>query len=570
MRIGYLTSLVAALAVVTVASCARTDLTPNVQCAAGEVLCGDACATVTHDHAHCGACGVACAPAQVCWQGACASDCGGGQTRCGDACFDTQTDSTQCGACGASCGKGLACVHGRCSTTCEPGQALCARGDHDYCVSPSTDNANCGACGVVCGPEEVCSQGVCASTCAGNQSLCTPKGDRAYCAATGSDGFNCGDCGVACGPNKGCVGGVCTAICSADQTACPVLHPSRCANLQSDTNDCGQCDAACGNAAVCAAGHCACVGDQKWCGASAGCVDLLNDSANCGYCGRTCAGTCSFGHCALAIATKVYPDGLTADESYLYYSTGSEIRRIPSGGGQSTSLTQPGYQGVTGFTSLQNDANNVYFLDALQLKPGRICKQPKAGGVITVLAEFNDSLNGLAIDGTNAYSQGENYIYSVPLAGGATTALAPNHTYASRDRSIASNGTDLYFYDGAFGLLSVPVGGGPTTVRVSNVSFAALFSDGFGNIYSEQGGLVRLQAYGNTFQWIGPTGALTGIFGETIYLLNYPTLIAVDLTTWKSSNVVEDASLLAAGPLAANSSYVFWAPYQGGIMQVTH
>ena len=72
-------------------------------CVDGETLCGDACAATDSDVAHCGACGNACAPGEVCSEGSCAIACPAGQTVCGDACVDLDADRAHCGACDSAC-----------------------------------------------------------------------------------------------------------------------------------------------------------------------------------------------------------------------------------------------------------------------------------------------------------------------------------------------------------------------------------------------------------------------------------------------------------------------------------
>lgn len=53
----------------------------QVNCRAGEVVCGLACAFLSKDPIHCGACDNACASGRVCSQGTCANECSGGSYR---------------------------------------------------------------------------------------------------------------------------------------------------------------------------------------------------------------------------------------------------------------------------------------------------------------------------------------------------------------------------------------------------------------------------------------------------------------------------------------------------------
>jgi len=63
---------------------------------------------------HCGACGNACQPGQVCTAGACADECPAGQTKCEDVCADLQTSELHCGACDNACNPGEECRAGVC------------------------------------------------------------------------------------------------------------------------------------------------------------------------------------------------------------------------------------------------------------------------------------------------------------------------------------------------------------------------------------------------------------------------------------------------------------------------
>lgn len=97
-------------------------------CEPDEELCGPVCVAVEHDYRHCGACGQACGPNEVCSMGHCrvASEaapadawrpphpmrCPSDQAACGASCIDLASDRVHCGRCGAPCDG--SCVHGRC------------------------------------------------------------------------------------------------------------------------------------------------------------------------------------------------------------------------------------------------------------------------------------------------------------------------------------------------------------------------------------------------------------------------------------------------------------------------
>jgi hypothetical protein len=62
-------------------------------------VCGAECVDVHADARNCGACGIACAPGNLCVGGLCAPACRTGQTTCGTACVDTTNSPDHCGAC---------------------------------------------------------------------------------------------------------------------------------------------------------------------------------------------------------------------------------------------------------------------------------------------------------------------------------------------------------------------------------------------------------------------------------------------------------------------------------------
>ena len=82
-------------------------------CGLGEIACNGACVDPLLDHDHCGGCGVACGPTQVCAGGACADTCAAPRTACGGLCVDATSDPDHCGTCGVPCASGI-CLDGSC------------------------------------------------------------------------------------------------------------------------------------------------------------------------------------------------------------------------------------------------------------------------------------------------------------------------------------------------------------------------------------------------------------------------------------------------------------------------
>ena len=68
---------------VALSACPPPPSGQDAGCPSGQVMCGSQCVDTTRDHEHCGACGAACAQAEVCSMGACGLTCGGGALHCG-------------------------------------------------------------------------------------------------------------------------------------------------------------------------------------------------------------------------------------------------------------------------------------------------------------------------------------------------------------------------------------------------------------------------------------------------------------------------------------------------------
>jgi hypothetical protein len=146
--------------------------------------CGGDCVDPRTDEDHCGACGEACDPGEVCVDGTCEVTCGSGLVGCGGSCIDPLSDPDHCGAsgsckgadAGAACEQDEACVDGACSSSCPGTQVRCGQS----CIDPLTDPDFCGAsgdcagpnAGVACGPATSACPGAVGEICQGGQ--CAP------------------------------------------------------------------------------------------------------------------------------------------------------------------------------------------------------------------------------------------------------------------------------------------------------------------------------------------------------------------------------------------------------------
>lgn len=199
-------------------------------CAVGETNCGGVCADLQNSVVHCGQCGQACAPGQLCVEGSC-TECteqtwyrdndGDGYGQCGDsiqACTASGAyTALVCGDCddndlainpGAteicddgidnSCNGLIDCEDPACPGGGSGGLDFC----DGICRDLSSDHSHCGACFIDCGgPDTQCAAFFCASS---------------QCGVSYSTGNTCDD-GNACTFGGSCDGmGNCTGASPVD------------------------------------------------------------------------------------------------------------------------------------------------------------------------------------------------------------------------------------------------------------------------------------------------------------------------------------------------------------------
>jgi hypothetical protein len=125
---------------------------------------------------------------------------------------------------------------------------------------------------------------------------------------------------------------------------------SGCTDLLSDPVNCGRCGTRCIGARTCQDGKCACPAGFDLCPGDDlvdACFDLLVDVKHCGDCGTNCGadGLCVDGTCEFPTelaSEQGNPAAIAVDDTYVYYATGSEIRRVRSEGGDVETLGSPG------------------------------------------------------------------------------------------------------------------------------------------------------------------------------------------------------------------------------------
>jgi Protein of unknown function (DUF1566) len=154
-----------------VASCGGSSCV-IASCAPGYADCDKLASTgcevnTAADVNNCGACGIPCAPANgtgACHASSCVvasctagfADCDHlGSTGCE---IDTNGDANNCGACGHACAPAQICSSGTCLCPASTPTFCSASG---ACVNTTNDNANCATCGNACPTGQICKGSAC-------------------------------------------------------------------------------------------------------------------------------------------------------------------------------------------------------------------------------------------------------------------------------------------------------------------------------------------------------------------------------------------------------------------------
>ncbi len=281
----------------------------------------------------CGACGLACSPANAtaacaggaCRVGACNAGFGDCDANATNGCeTDLRTTVSSCSACGRACPTPRntvpACVDTLCAVTCAAGYGECNGDTADGCeVELARAVDHCGSCGRSCVTANVstaeCAAGACLIlSCAAGFADCDGNAANGCETDLTTSTSHCNACGAACAPSNAtgcCDAGRCAiAACAAGFADCDMSAASGCeTDTRTATASCGACGVACAYAnaaASCADSACrlgACVDGYGDCDARAanGCeTDLRTSAAHCGVCGRVCAvgQSCASGTCA--------------------------------------------------------------------------------------------------------------------------------------------------------------------------------------------------------------------------------------------------------------------------------
>jgi hypothetical protein len=240
------------------------------QCATGQMLCNNACVSITDPLYGCG--NPACTPcsldhaASACQGRTCVvATCDTGFSDCdknpANGCEVDLSKATSCGACNAVCpatapvcapsAGGFACTTG-CPATAP---LLCGA----ECVDPQTSENHCGGCNIACpmvanGTSE-CASGQCTFTCGAGFNRCGTEckvaTDPAACGPT------CAVCPTPTNATPLCSNNACTYQCNAGFADCNTNPADGCeAVLATDAANCGVCGNVCPVGSTCQGGAC--------------------------------------------------------------------------------------------------------------------------------------------------------------------------------------------------------------------------------------------------------------------------------------------------------------------------
>ncbi|MEI8259157.1 MAG: hypothetical protein WCJ30_26105, partial [Deltaproteobacteria bacterium] len=266
--------------------------------------CGGVCTNLKTDPGHCGACGKACGPGQICDGGACVASCAPPLVVCGGACVDTRFDVSHCNACDVVCssphGKPACLDGGGCALgACDPGWLDCNGTVADGCeTDPRTSLTSCGFCGNVCparaNATPTCAARACGFACNTGFRDCNGNPADGCEINNQTDRNNCGACGNVCPGVQPCVAGACVlpipAGCRA--TAIPnivICISSQKVNTYATAAQCMTCTErgltnACIDTASCTQGYTNAIVERLYLERTGlACTSQLDQSIGCGW-----------------------------------------------------------------------------------------------------------------------------------------------------------------------------------------------------------------------------------------------------------------------------------------------
>ena len=267
--------------------------------------------------------------------------------------------------------------------------------------------------------------------------------------------------------------------------------------------------------------------------------------------------------------------GLTLDSSGKICWTEAGYVSYPSGSGRiarllsattSQTLVEGVYSDSPTFIVVGND---LVVADWQRLK-----RVPIGGGVPETLAFAPAPIAGITSDGTMVYFDAGGSVYAVPIAGGATTVVAPAPPGFGQSGPIklAPNG-NLYWVADSTNIAYAPATGGtPTVVSMGSLPLGPLAVNATGVYFGFKTfpGISKLPLDGGPAVGITITNQNGGssvmdllIDGTTLYWIDGQQIATVPVTGGDADALVAFTSQVAFGAdisnLAIDSGHIYWS-----------
>jgi hypothetical protein len=201
-------------------------------------------------------------------------------------------------------------------------------------------------------------------------------------------------------------------------------------------------------------------------------------------------------------------NAIAVDSTSVYWTTvnprggaGGSVMKVPRCGGASTTLASITYAGdIINALALAVDSTNVYWgtHDEAQGAPGDQVMATPIGGGVSIPIAAGDALT-LVADATSVYwTDTQQGVFKVPLAGGTPFQLA-----SSRGQGVgvlAVDGTHAYWAQAILGIRSAPLDGGEPTTLVPGTMVSG-------------SGVARMLVAGDRLYWVevGPAGGILSV-----------------------------------------------------------
>ena len=231
----------------------------------------------------------------------------------------------------------------------------------------------------------------------------------------------------------------CSAGCSFNDSACHYCGD----HLKNNTEDCDGTDLAfatcsskitsgtgtlaCGAACTFDYSGCSCLGGQTLCTTpTLACKDTMTDEANCGGCGIACSGSdqCSRGRCVTVLGHNVTsPTGITVDANNVYFLNAVDtfVYSVPKAGGTApVSITSAATGGTP--DQILEVGSTLYWTTTGGLKVMQVANTGGTG--TTFVGPESASPTGLATDGTSLWwslDTGAGSVRTATLASGVAS-----------------------------------------------------------------------------------------------------------------------------------------------------